>query len=257
MQTLNLNADLGESFGTYKIGDDETLLKTISSANIACGYHAGDPLVMRKTVKYALENGVSLGAHPGFPDLQGFGRRAMQLSLDEVYSMTVYQIGALQAFAATFGARVTHVKPHGALNTLACDDEDLAATLATAVYEVNRDLIFLAPALSKLSLAGKRKGLSVAEEIFADRAYTDKGTLVSRKIGGAVIHDAETCLNRTLDMVDKGGLVTQAGKVLKTEIHSICVHGDTPQASTSAAFIRDGLIKNGISILPLDKMNLA
>ncbi len=256
MTKINLNADLGESFGAYRMGDDERLLQSISSANIACGFHAGDPVVMQKTVACAIEHKVSVGAHPGYPDLQGFGRRAMNMSQEEVYAMVVYQIGALSAFAATMQAKVSHVKPHGALSTLACEDAELAEVISRAVKAVDRELILLAPALSELSTAGKKTGLCVAEEMFADRAYTDKGTLLSRKIEGSVIHDAKECLERTLEMVERGGLITHEGKLLKTEIHSICVHGDTPQACESAAYIKAGLQENGLQVVPLDQMEL-
>ncbi|MDV7339172.1 5-oxoprolinase subunit PxpA [Terasakiella sp. A23] len=256
MKAINLNADMGESFGAYTIGDDEAILDSVKSANIACGFHAGDPVVMQETVKNAIAKGVSLGAHPGFPDLQGFGRRPMNMALSEVYAMTIYQVGALMGMAQSQGGKVTHVKPHGALNNMACEDADLSDAICKAVKDIDKDLIFLAPALSELSSAAKRAGLCVAEEIFADRAYTDTGTLVSRKIEGSVIHDAETCLARVLEMVEKGALVSIDGKVLPTPIHSICVHGDTPQACESAAFILKGLKENGLDVLALDEMNI-
>jgi len=253
---INLNADMGESFGAYEMGDDQALLGSVTSANIACGFHGGDPVVMTNTVKMAVENNVSIGAHPSFPDLQGFGRRVMKLSADEVYAMTVYQIGALMGIAQTQGAKVTHVKPHGALNNMACEDADLADTLAKSVKDVDRDLIFLAPALSELSNAGQKAGLAVANEIFADRAYTEKGTLVNRREQGAVIHDASECLSRVVEMLEKGGLVSQSGSVLKTDIHSICVHGDSPKAVDAASFIKAGLIDKGFDLVGLDKMTL-
>ncbi len=257
MKMINLNADLGESFGAYTIGNDARLLKAIKSANVACGFHAGDPLVMQQTVSMAIENGVSIGAHPGFPDLQGFGRRTMQMALNDVYAMVVYQIGALSGVAASQGGKVTHVKPHGALNNMACEDADLSSAICRAVKDVDQNLIFLAPALSELSLAAKRAGLNVAEEIFADRAYTEKGTLVNRKIEGAVIHDAATCLNHVMEMVEKSALISMDGKVLKTDIHSICVHGDTPQACDTASYVLKGLEGQGFKVCPLDQMNLA
>jgi len=256
MTSINLNADLGESFGAYTIGNDAALLTSINSANIACGFHAGDPMVMQKTVALARENKVSIGAHPSFPDLQGFGRRMMALSHAEVYAMTAYQIGALMAISSTQGREVTHVKPHGALNNMACEDADLADAICRAVRDIHKDLIFLAPALSALSSVGKRLGLRVAEEIFADRAYTDEGTLVSRKEKGAVLHDPEDCLNRVLTMIDKGALVSINGKILETEIHSICVHGDTPTACDTAAHIKQGLAAEGLTLKPLTEMGL-
>lgn len=257
MTQINLNADLGESFGAYTIGNDVEVLKAIKSANVACGFHAGDPLVMQKTVALAHKHNVSIGAHPGFPDLQGFGRRPLHMALDDVYAMVVYQIGALMAVALSQGSRMTHVKPHGALNNMACEDADLSAAICRAVKDVDRNLIFLAPALSELSVAGKRAGLKVAEEIFADRAYTDKGTLVSRKVKGAVIHDAQTCLNHVMNMVDKSALISIEGKVLKTDIHSICVHGDTPKACETAAYVLKGLQDSGLDVCALDQMNFS
>jgi len=256
MTTINLNADLGESFGAYTIGNDEKLLSTIKSANVACGFHASDPVVMQKTVSLALKNGVSIGAHPGFPDLQGFGRRKIHMALDDVYAMITYQIGSLMGVAASQNAKVTHVKPHGALNNMACEDADLAGAIARAVKDVDKDLIFMAPALSELCAAGKKAGLRVAEEIFADRAYTDAGTLVSRQIEGAVIHDAQVCLNHVMKMVEESALISINGKTLKTDIHSICVHGDTPQACDTAAHVLKGLEDSGVTVAPLDQMDL-
>ncbi|SCA56853.1 putative lactam utilization protein, UPF0271 family [Candidatus Terasakiella magnetica] len=257
MKQININADMGESFGAYTIGDDEALMASISSANIACGFHGGDPLVMQKTLALAQANDVSIGAHPSFPDLQGFGRRAMQMNLDEVYAMTLYQIGALQAVAKAQGVRVSHVKPHGALNNMACEDGELAGALVRAVKDVDDSLVFMAPVLSQLSIEAAKAGLKVAQEIFADRAYSDTGSLVSRKEKGAVIHDAQACLERVIDMMDKGGLVTASGKLLPCDIHSICVHGDTPSACESAAFIAEGLRDKGYELVGLDQMSFS
>ncbi len=256
MKSINLNADLGESFGTYTIGDDKRLFGSITSANIACGFHAGDPLVMQKTVQVSKDKGVSIGAHPSFPDLQGFGRRVMQMSLDEVYAMVTYQIGSLMGIARSQGMKVTHVKPHGALNNMACEDAMLAEAICQATKDVDNNLIFLAPALSELSSEAKKSGLRTAEEIFADRAYTDKGTLVPRSQPGAVIDDVDECLKRILDMLDQGGIITRAGNVLPTPIHSICVHGDTSSACENAEKLKSGLIANGYDLLTLDQMNL-
>lgn len=242
---INLNADLGESFGAWSMGDDSALLEVVGSANVACGFHAGDPLVMRRTVRGARERGVSIGAHPSFPDLQGFGRRRMDIPDDELAALLIYQIGALQAMAAVEGHAVTHVKPHGALNNMACADARLADVVAGAVAAVSRDLILLAPAHSRLIAAGARAGLAVGLEIFADRAYRDDGQLVPRSQPGAMIHGAQASLDHVLRMLDAGGLVTVSGKVLKTEIHSICVHGDGPDALASARRIAAGLEQAG------------
>lgn len=249
--TINLNADLGESFGAWRMGDDAALLQVIGSANIACGFHAGDPVVMRETVRLALANGVSLGAHPAFPDLQGFGRRAMQLSAKELEATVLYQVGALQAMAAAEGGQVTHVKPHGALNNIACADAEVAATVARAVRALDRDLILLAPALSALEAAGEAAGLRVGREVFADRTYQQDGQLTPRSQPGAVLHDAQACVQHVLRMLDAHGIVTADGQRLPTPIHSICVHGDGPDAVASAQQIRKALEAAGYRLAPL------
>ena len=252
--TINLNADLGESFGAWRMGDDAALLQIIGSANIACGFHAGDPVVMRDTVRLALAHGVSLGAHPAFPDLQGFGRRAMQLSAKELEATILYQMGALQAMAAAEGGRVTHVKPHGALNNIACADAEVAATVARAVRALDRELILLAPALSVLEAAGVAAGLRVGREVFADRSYQADGQLTPRSQPGAVLHDAQACVQHVLRMLDTQGLVTADGQRLPTRIDSICVHGDGPNAVTSAQHIRQALVAAGYQLAPLNTL---
>lgn len=251
MNRLNLNADLGESFGAWKMGSDTELLQIVGSANIACGFHAGDPLVMRRTVRQALDAGVSIGAHPSFPDLQGFGRRAMQVPAAELEAMLIYQIGALSGIARAEGGVLTHVKPHGALNNMACEDAALAATVACAVKAFDATLILLAPALSQLQRAGEAAGLAVGIEVFADRAYTDEGNLVPRSKPGAVLHAAEDCVAHVLRFVEAGGIVCASGKILKTPFHSICVHGDGPQAVAAAAAIRDAMGVAGVALVPL------
>ena len=253
---INLNADLGESFGAWTMGDDLALLDVVGSANIACGFHAGDPLVMRRTVRAAGERGVSLGAHPSFPDLQGFGRRRMDIPTDELGAMLIYQIGALQAIAAADGRNVTHVKPHGALNNMACVDARLADVVAHAVAAVSRDLILLAPACSALAAAGERGGLRVAREIFADRAYQDDGQLLARRLPGALIDRPEAALAHVLRMLQEQALVSLGGKRLPTSIASICVHGDGSQALASALAIRDGLRQAGYQLVPLTALAL-
>ncbi len=254
MTTINLNADLGESFGAWTMGNDAALLQVINSANIACGFHAGDPVVMRETVRMAVANGVSLGAHPAFPDLQGFGRRAMQLSPKELEATILYQVGALQAMAAAEGGRVTHVKPHGALNNMACADEAMAATVARAVKALDRDLILLAPALSALERAGEAAGLRVAREFFADRSYQSDGQLTPRAQPGAVLHDAQACVDHVLHMLDANGIVTADGQRLPTRIDSICVHGDGPGAVAAAQAIRSALQAAGQRLVGLPDM---
>ena len=248
---INLNADLGESFGAWTMGEDEALLGVVCSANIACGFHAGDPLVMRTTVRSALAAGVGLGAHPAYPDLQGFGRRPMKMAAAELEAAVIYQVGALAGMAAAEGGRLTHVKPHGALNNQACEDAALADTVARAVRAVDRELILLAPALSELQSAGHRAGLQVAAEIFADRAYTDAGTLAPRAQAGAVIHDDDAVVAHVMRMLDTGGIVAQSGKVLPAAMHSICVHGDTPGAVRNARRLRDSLEAAGWQLVGL------
>lgn len=254
LDTINLNADLGESFGAWSMGDDPAMLDVVTSANIACGFHAGDPLVMRQTVRAAMARGVSLGAHPSFPDLQGFGRRRMDLSPAELEAVLVYQIGALQGMAAAEGGRVTHVKPHGALSNMACADAGLAASVARAVRAVDRGLILLAPAHSALARAGEQAGLRVALEVFADRAYQDDGQLVPRSQPGAVLHGAEACWQHLQQMLDARALVSVTGRRLPTAIDSVCVHGDGAGAVATARAIRAGLAAAGMALVPLPQL---
>lgn len=251
---INLNADLGESFGAWTMGEDEALLQVVRSANIACGFHAGDPVVMRHTVRTALAAGVSLGAHPAYPDLQGFGRRPMKMAPAEVEAMIIYQVGALAGMAAAEGGRVTHVKPHGALNNQACEDAALADAVARAVKAIDPGLILLAPVLSELYFAAQRAGLNVAGEIFADRAYTDAGMLVPRSQPDAVIHDPDALVTHVLRMLDAGGVVSQSGKCLPAAMDSICVHGDTLGAVRSASGLRAALEQRGWRIETLPAM---
>ena len=238
---LNLNSDLGESFGPWPMGDDEALLDVVGAANVACGAHAGDPLVMRRTVAAALERGVEIGAHPGYPDLQGFGRRPMALVGDELAAHVQCQVGALEAICRAAGAELVHVKPHGALNNLACEDAALARTLAEAVAAGWPGLILLAPAGSELAAAGLEAGLVVALEVFADRAYRADGTLVPRAEPGAVHATTEACTEQVLAMVERGGIVTREDELVPTRFHSVCVHGDDPHAVATARAVRDAL----------------
>jgi UPF0271 protein len=247
---LNLNADLGESFGAWSMGDDAAMLGLVQSASLACGFHAGDPLVMRKTVAAALSAGVSLGAHPSYPDLEGFGRRSMRCAPEEIEAFVLYQIGALDAFAREKGARVSHVKPHGALGNDACRDGKIAAAIVRAAKAFDKELILLAPALSLLAEAGAAAGLHVAMEIFADRAYEDDGTLSSRKKPGAVLHEANDCLGHVAAMLAAGGIVSRSGNLLPTPIHSICVHGDGPGAVATSKALRQRLMAE-FTLIPL------
>ena len=251
---INLNADMGESFGAYTIGNDAAMLEVVSSANIACGFHAGDPLVMRETVGLAFRNGVSVGAHPGFPDIQGFGRRKMNMSAKEVEAITIVQIGALQAVAAAAGGKVTHVKPHGALNNIAAVDDTLAEALARAIRAVDPGLIFLAPACSAMARASEKLGLKTAIEIFADRAYAHDGQLVTRGQPGAMIHEPEEALAHVLRMVREQALFPLAGGRIDTPVDSVCVHGDGPEAEATARTVREGLAKEGYAVTTLPAM---
>lgn len=248
---INLNADLGESFGAWTMGQDEALLGVVGAANIACGFHAGDPLVMRRTVRSALAAGVGLGAHPSYPDLQGFGRRPMQMAPAELEAALIYQVGALAGMAAAEAGRLLHVKPHGALNNQACEDDALADVVARAVRTIDRELILLAPALSALQRAGERAGLRVAAEVFADRTYTDAATLVSRSQPGAVLHGDEAVLTHVMRMLDAGGIVSTNGRLMPTAVHSICVHGDTAGAVANARRLRAGLTAAGWQLVGL------
>jgi 5-oxoprolinase (ATP-hydrolysing) subunit A len=252
---LNLNADLGESFGAWQMGDDAAMLGVVDSANVACGFHAGDPLVMRRTVATARQRGVSLGAHPSFPDLQGFGRRRIQMSTAEVEAMLIYQIGALAALARAEGSEVSHVKPHGALNNMACEDPPLAQAVARAVHAFDARLILLAPALSCLVTAGREAGLRVVEEIFADRAYADDGSLLPRSLPGAVLHDPRACVQHVMTMVRAGALRSVNGVVLPVRVQSICVHGDNPQSVLTAQAVRAALQEAGYELAPLPTLN--
>ncbi|WP_046721561.1 LamB/YcsF family protein [Heyndrickxia coagulans] len=248
MPSIDLNCDMGESFGAYTIGRDEEILDLITSANIACGFHAGDPTVMRKTVRMAAEKGVGIGAHPGLPDLMGFGRRNMQISPQEAYDMTVYQIGALAAFAKAEGSTVRHVKPHGALYNMAAKDARLAEAIAEAVYDVSPDLILFGLAGSELVKAGEKAGLKTASEVFADRTYQQDGALTPRREPNALIEDRETAAKQVIRMIKEGVVTSVQGEDVSVRADTICIHGDGRQALHFAAFIRQSLEQEGIKI---------
>lgn len=249
---VDLNSDLGESFGLYKIGNDENVLKYVTSANIACGMHAGDPVVMSKTVKMAAENDVGIGAHPGYPDLQGFGRRNMALSPEEVKAFVVYQVGALQTFAKGEGKRLQHVKAHGALYNTAAKDIKIARAIAEGIKLVDPNLIILALANSKMVEAAHEVGLKVAQEVFADRAYNSDGTLVARGTPGAMIHDKEVAIPRVVKMVTEGKVTAITGEEINIQADSICVHGDNPEALKFVEEIREALVSAGVEITRLE-----
>ncbi len=251
MYRVDLNSDLGESFGNYKLGLDEEVLKYISSANIACGWHGGDPMVMDKTVELAFKENVAIGAHPGFPDLMGFGRREMKVTKIEAKSYIKYQIGALWAFLQIRGLTLQHVKPHGALYNMAASDKELARAIAEGIYEVDKKLILVGLANSELINAGVEVGLKVANEVFADRAYNNDGTLVSRSKEGAIIHDKELAISRVVRMVKLGKVKSITGEDINIKADSICVHGDNPQAVEFVNSIRKTLEVESVDIMPM------
>lgn len=252
MAVIDLNSDLGESFGPYTIGNDEEMLKVISSANVGCGFHGGDPVVMHRTLELAKKNGVAVGAHPGFNDLHGFGRRRIVgENPGDIEKMLVYQIGAIQGMAASLGMAVTHYKIHGALGNMACEDADLAMAAGRAVKSVDRDLIFLVLPGSELEKAGEKLGLKLAREIFADRAYEDDAMLVSRKKEGAMIEDPAVAGPRMVQFIEDGALRSINGKRIPVAIDSICVHGDSPSAVAMARSVREHLEGAGIDIGPM------
>lgn len=250
-QRINLNADLGESFGPWVMGDDDALLDVVTSANLACGFHAGDPDVMRRTVRACVAKGVSIGAHPGYHDLQGFGRRALKLAPAEIENLIAYQVGALCGVATLEGGKVIHVKPHGALNNQACADAGIAAAICCAVRAVDPGLILLAPAASALLAAGREAGLKVVEEIFADRAYQDDGQLAPRGTPGAMVHGAENCAAHVRAMLAEKALVALSGKRIPTAIGSVCVHGDGAAAVAVARHLRGALEVAGWRVVSL------
>ena len=248
MYQVDLNSDLGEAYGAYKIGMDKEIIAFISSANIGCGWHGGDPMVMDETVRECKAKAVAVGAHPGFPDLLGFGRRNMTLSPTEAKAYLKYQLGALMAFAASNGVPIQHVKPHGALYNMAAVDQKLAAALAEAVYEVDPKIIFLGLANSCMITAAVNCGLKTASEVFADRAYNADGTLVSRSLPGAVIHDTGLCISRVIRMVKENKVEAITGEDISLKPDSICVHGDTPKAVEFVKAIRDAFAAQGIAV---------
>ena len=249
---IDFNCDMGESFGMYKMGLDEEVIKHITSANIACGFHAGDPNWMRTTVKLAEEHGVAIGAHPSFPDLSGFGRRAMNATALEVKNDVIYQMGALQAF--TGAKRLQHVKPHGAMYNMAVDDQDLATAICEAVLEVDSDIVLLALAGSQWISVAEDLGLRVGREIFADRALNTDGTLVSRTKEGSVIHDIQEVVDRSLRMVTEGKAVAISGEVIEVEADSLCLHGDTPGAVDMAQALKQALLAEDVEVTPLGEL---
>jgi UPF0271 protein len=254
MTSIDLNSDLGESFGLWEMGQDAAMIELATSVNVACGYHAGDADIMRKTVELAKARGVSVGAHPGYRDLHGFGRRPVPgLTSSEIENLVAYQIGALQAIAIAAGHKVTHVKAHGALSNVACEDDMTAQAIANAIKAVDPNLVFVVLANSKLVRAGEKANLPMAHEVFADRAYEDNGNLVSRKKPGALLHDAKEIADRVVRMVQDGAVVSVTGKVIKMRIDTVCIHGDNPTAVDIARGLRKALKDAGIDVAPFKR----
>jgi UPF0271 protein len=248
MRTVDLNADLGESFGAWRMGDDARLLQVVSSANVACGFHAGDPGTIRETVRAAVRNGVAVGAHPSLPDLQGFGRRRMEVTPGEVYDLVLYQIGAVAGFTQAAGTRLHHVKAHGALYNMAATDRDLAMAVAAAVRDFDPDLVLYALAGSAMVDAAESVGLAVACEVFADRAYRRDGTLVPRSQDGALIADESKAVAQALDMVRDRRVLAVDGTWVPVRADTVCVHGDSPGAVALAVGLREALRREGIRL---------
>jgi UPF0271 protein len=248
MPTIDLNCDMGEAFGNYPMPNDDKLLDYISSASIACGFHAGDPNVMQTTVNAAIKKGVAVGAHPGLPDLQGFGRREMQISAKEAYQMVLYQIGALHAFVKAAGGKLNHVKAHGALYNIAARDPSLARAIVDAVHDFDPGLILFALANSEMVIAAKKSGLAYASEVFADRTYQDDGSLTPRTQPDALIIDEQQSLNQALMMVNKQQVISTTQKVITLKADTLCLHSDGAHAVEFAKTIRENLVKEGVSI---------
>ena len=248
---IDLNSDLGESFGRYILGNDEKLIPLITSANAACGFHAGDPVIIRKTVRLIKEAGIGAGAHPGFDDLQGFGRRNVILSKEELYACVLYQLGALDAFLKAEGLQMAHVKPHGAMYNMAAKDRAMAETICEAVYDYNRNLIILAQESGWLYRAAKLHGLRAAAEVYADRAYQEDGTLVPRSQPGSMIVDPQEALYRVIRMIKEGKVTAITGKDIAVKADSVCVHGDGEHALEFVRTIRKACAEEGITLAPL------
>ena len=246
--SVDLNCDIGESFGAYQFGNDQAVMDFVSSVNIACGFHAGDPAVMRKTVQLALEKKLAIGAHPGLPDLAGFGRREMAISPDDAFNMVVYQLGALSAFVQAEGGSMHHVKPHGALYNMAAANMELAEAIAEAVYRVNPNLIVYGLSGSQLVKAAQKLRLKAASEVFADRTYQQDGSLRSRKLPGAVISSPEKAAEQLLLMVKKGKVVSVEGVEIAVQADTVCLHGDNPHAVEFARHLYRLLKNEGISL---------
>ena len=249
MYKVDLNCDMGESFGIYKLGQDEELMKYITSANIACGFHAGDPLTMRKTIKLALQHQVAIGAHPSLPDKQGFGRRRMDINAEEIYGLVLYQLGALQAFAKAEGAHLTHVKPHGALYHMANDNRAIAEAIAEAAFRVDEDILLYGQASSELIKAGARIGLRTIHEVFADRNYEQDGSLTPRTHDQALIVHSKYSCERIIKMIKEHRVETRTNEIIDMRADTVCIHGDSPDALAHAIELRTALEEAGIEVV--------
>ncbi|MBP3033727.1 5-oxoprolinase subunit PxpA [Staphylococcus warneri] len=248
---IDLNCDLGEAFGNYSFGGDKDILPLITSANIACGFHAGDANVMNETIQLAKRHNIGIGAHPGLPDLQGFGRRKLDMSPEEVYNIVVYQLGALNGFCLIHDVKMNHVKPHGALYQMGAKDKSIASAIAQAVYDFDKTLVFVGLANTLLISEAKKLGLKTASEVFADRRYEDDGQLVSRKEPDAVISDSDEALNQVVKMVTENKVISKNNKEITLQADTICVHGDGAHALEFVTKIREKLTKEGIDIQSL------
>jgi len=251
---ININCDLGEKSKHHSNHNDPKLLDIVNSANIACGYHAGDEETMNQVVSISKKNGVSIGAHPSFKDPENFGRKRMNLSSEEIRKLIIDQYEILQKIASSKGANVTHIKPHGALNNMACEDIDLANLLAKSINEISKELIYLVPTGSKMEEAAKKFNMKIACEIFADRNYEDDGNLVSRSKPNAIITDSEIAKKHVLNMINNQALNCYSGKKIPCAIDSVCIHGDNESSISTAKSIKKNLEENGISLVPLNKM---
>jgi len=255
MTHIDLNCDMGESFGAYTIGDDEAMLAIVSSANVACGFHGGDPMVIHRTIEKAASNKVQVGAHPGFNDLFGFGRRAIRGERPaDIEKQLIYQIGAVRALGEAIGWPIRHVKTHGAMGNMAAEESDLANTVARAIRAVDRDLIFVVMPGMETEKAAERHGLRPAREIYADRAYGENGNLAPRSLEGAVIHDPQIVAERILHMVEDQAVTTMGGKRIPVRIDTVCVHGDTPGAVRIAGVLKERLQAAGIGLRPMAEL---
>ncbi|MBC8006499.1 MAG: LamB/YcsF family protein [Prolixibacteraceae bacterium] len=253
MKTLDLNCDMGEGFGAWKMGDDAALLDHVTSANIACGFHAGDPGIIHRTVELALKKGVAIGAHPSLPDVQGFGRRRMNVSAAETYDMVLYQIGALAGFATACGGKLVHVKPHGALYNMAAKDGTLAQAIARAVKDFDAGLVLFGLAGSELVRAGEKAGLKTAHEVFADRTYQSDGSLTPRSQPDAMIHGAQAAISQVRRMLNEGCVRSLQGADIPVQPDTLCIHGDEPNAVDFARRIRAALDADGVRVAAISR----